>query len=163
METFAILSVEFGEWIPARNFRRFFALIRASDVEPFVELTARFRQASDQAGTGAKNVPGTEVTGTAEGIYLLKFTVDMLDAIEVPGQQFVWISVSGDISGGTDVKLLGIYGEEPLLLPPTGIEGTPAPLIVQKTSKKKKSAPKKKSSTGTKTKTFKVASADDLL
>lgn len=114
-------------WVPVQNFHSFMALLETGVLGAAATLDAKLRQATDAAGTGAKDIAGKAL------VQIVKATGDnkqaMINARATDLDQlngFGWIALSVTI--GTAASIFGaqLLGFFPRFEPPKDAAASPA-------------------------------------
>lgn len=107
-------------WVPVANYHSFVAAIQTGVLGTAATVDAKFRQATDASGTGAKDVTGKAIT------QIVKATGDNVQAfIEMRGEEidsnnaFTHIALSVTVGTAASILAAQLIGSNPRYLPPT--------------------------------------------
>lgn len=99
-------------WVNAANFQKFVALVQTGVLGAAATVDAKFQQAQDSAGTGAKNITGkalTQIVKASGDNVQAEINLDAQDLDVEGGFGFIQVSVTvGTAASQTAALLLGV-------------------------------------------------------
>lgn len=105
-------------WVPAANFNKFLALIQTGVLGAAATVDAKIQQATDAAGTGAKDVPNKAIA------QIVKATGDNIEAeINLDAQEldvangFAYVQLSVTVGTAASQTAAALFGFNPRFAP----------------------------------------------
>lgn len=120
------------EWVPAKNFSKFLAVIMAGDLGASATIDAKIRQATDSSGTGAKDVSGKAITQLTKAgsddnkQALINFSAADLDI----NNDFTHVALSMTVGTATSDSGAALLGFDPRFGPASDNDTTTVDEIV---------------------------------
>lgn len=106
-------------WLKADQFFNYFALIQLGAISAGGTVDAKFEQASDATGTGAKAIAGKAITPLADPAGDSKQAMIELqpDEMDIPGG-FKWFRLSIQATTAAALASAAVFGVDPRYAPP---------------------------------------------
>lgn len=118
-------------WVSAANFQKFLAVLQTGVLGASATVDAKFRQATDSSGTGAKDISGAAITQVVKATGDGKYVEVNLDAqqLDVEGG-FDHISFSVTVGTAASLIAASLFGFNPRFAPASDFNAAAVAQIV---------------------------------